>query len=88
MQAKLSAQAAEAADQEIAPAEPTADAENPKDQRVEAIDLLPPPATEVLARGGQQTRLEARAEMFEAEARLRMLQTASAGYEEGRSATS
>ena len=88
MRARLTEQLAEAADQEVIATEPAEESDGPKRRKIDAIDLLPPPATEVLARGGRQTRVEARAELFEAEARLRMLEQASAGYEESRSATS
>lgn len=86
MRARLSKEIAEAADQESAPVEITRGDEQKKTEALEPIDLLPPPATEVLAKGGRHSRTEARAEMFEAEARLRVSQRAAVGYASGKEA--
>ena len=87
MRDRMSEEALKAAQPQAPVIEPKKDEEAGPDLKpVETIDLLPPPATEVLAKGGRQTRVEARAEMYESEARLRVLQQAAAGYAAGLSA--
>lgn len=83
---RLSREAAQAAYPEAPPVKTDEDEAGPQVRKSEMIDLLPPPATEVLAKGGRQSRVEARAEIFEAEARLRVTQSAVAGYDQSRSA--
>ena len=76
MRDKMSAEAAAAA-------QPQAMA--PEDAPVEMTVNMPPPPTESAVKGGRQSRTDARAEMYEAEARLRVLNRASTGYAFSRS---